>query len=106
MVLTFGAIAYVSLYNAKLFHIIWDPVNVFFRNLGPRGALTPIDLEKTELFGVSKIENFNWKQLMDLDACTRCGRCQDACPANFSGKALNPKKVIQDLKNHLYEVYP
>jgi Fe-S oxidoreductase/nitrate reductase gamma subunit len=104
--LSLGAIVYVSLYNSRLFHIIWDPVNVFFRNLEPRGALTPIDFETTELFGVSKIEDFTWKQLLDLDACTRCGRCQDACPAYFSGKALNPKQVIQDLKNHFYEVYP
>ncbi len=49
--LSLGAIVYVSLYNTKLFHIIWDPVNVFFRNLGPRGALAPIDFEKTEQFG-------------------------------------------------------
>jgi Fe-S oxidoreductase/nitrate reductase gamma subunit len=104
--LALGAIVYVSLYNTKLFHIIWDPVNVFFRNLGPRGALTKIDFEKTELFGASKIEHFTWKQLLDLDACTRCGRCQDACPAHFSGKALNPKQVIQDLKQHLHDVYP
>jgi Fe-S oxidoreductase/nitrate reductase gamma subunit len=104
--LSLGAIAYVSLYNTKLLHIIWDPVNIFFRNIGPRGALASIDLEKTEQCGAGKIEDFSWKQLLDLDACTRCGRCQDACPAHFSGKALNPKKVIQDLKTHLYEVYP
>ncbi len=106
VVLSFGAIAYVSLYNTKLFHIIWDTVNVFFRNLGPRGALEPIDLQKTERFGADRIEDFTWKQLLDLDACTRCGRCQDACPAYRSGKALNPKKIIQDLKTHLYDVYP
>ncbi len=104
--LALGAIVYVSLYNTKLFHIIWDTVNVFFRNLGPRGALELIDLDKTERFGADKIEDFTWKQLLDLDACTRCGRCQDACPAYFSGKALNPKKVIQDLKTHLDDVYP
>jgi Fe-S oxidoreductase/nitrate reductase gamma subunit len=104
--LALGAIAYVSIYNTKLYHIIWDPVNVFFRNQGPRGALALIDFEKTEQFGAGKIEDFSWKQLLDLDACTRCGRCQDACPAHSSGKALNPKKVIQDLKNHLYAVYP
>jgi len=104
--LSLGAIVYVSVWNTKLFHIIWDPINVFFRNIGPRGALAPIDFEKTEQFGASKIEDFSWKQLLDLDACTRCGRCQDACPAYFSGKALNPKQVIQDLKTHLYDVYP
>ncbi len=106
VLLSLGAIVYVALYASKLFHVIWDPINVFFRSLEPRGALTPIDLEKTETFGTPKIEDFTWKQLLDLDACTRCGRCQDACPAYFSGKALNPKKVIQDLKTHLYEVYP
>ncbi|MBI2869322.1 MAG: 4Fe-4S dicluster domain-containing protein [Chloroflexi bacterium] len=106
VILVFGSIAYVSIYNSRLYHIIWDPVNVFLRKLGPRGALVPIDLEKAESFGASKIENFTWKQLLDLDACTRCGRCQDNCPAYASGKALNPKKVIQDLRAHLYDLYP
>jgi Fe-S oxidoreductase/nitrate reductase gamma subunit len=103
---SFGLFAYLAFVNSRLFHILWDPVNIFFRKLGPRGALEPIDFEKTEQFGVNKIEDFTWKQLLDLDACTRCGRCQDACPAYFSGKALNPKQVILDLKQHLYDVYP
>ena len=81
VVFSFGLFAYLALVNSRLFHILWDPVNIFFRNLGPRGALAPIDFEKTELFGASKIEDFTWKQILDLDACTRCGRCQDACPA-------------------------
>jgi Fe-S oxidoreductase/nitrate reductase gamma subunit len=106
IIFAFGLFAYLAFVNSRLFHILWDPVNIFFRNLGPRGALVPIDLEKTEHFGADKIEDFTWKQLLDLDACTRCGRCQDACPAHFSGKALNPKQVIQDLKTHLYDVYP
>jgi Fe-S oxidoreductase/nitrate reductase gamma subunit len=106
IVLTLGTAVYVALFNSRLFHILWDPVNIFFRNLGAKGALAPMDFENTELFGVSKVEEFNWKQLLDLDACTRCGRCQDACPAYFSGKNLNPKQVIQDLKDHLYAVYP
>ncbi len=106
IILTLGTAVYVALFNSRLFHILWDPVNIFFRNLGAPGALATIDFETTELFGVSKIEEFTWKQLLDLDACTSCGRCQDACPANFSGKNLNPKQVIQDLKDHLYDVYP
>jgi Fe-S oxidoreductase/nitrate reductase gamma subunit len=104
--LVLGTFIYIAFYNTKFFHIFWDPLNIFFRNLGPKGALTKLDFEKSELFGAGKIEDFTWKQLLDLDACTRCGRCQDACPAYSSGKALNPKKVIQDIKTHLYDVYP
>lgn len=106
MVIAFGAIAYVCLYWNKLWHIIVSPINVFFRNLEPRGALVAIDIEATETFGASKIEDFTWKHLMDLDACTQCGRCQDNCPAYLSGKPLSPKKVIQDLKANLLERAP
>jgi Fe-S oxidoreductase/nitrate reductase gamma subunit len=106
MVIALGAIVYVSLYWNRLWHIIIDPINVFFRNLEPRGALVPIDIETAETFGASKIEDFSWKHLMDLDACTRCGRCQDNCPAYLSGKPLSPKKVIQDLRAHLLERAP
>jgi len=102
-VLALGAIVYVSLTWNRLWHIIISPINVFFRNLGPKGALVPIDLEATETFGVDRIQNFTWKHLLDLDACTRCGRCQDSCPAYLSGKPLSPKKVIQDLRGHLLE---
>jgi Fe-S oxidoreductase/nitrate reductase gamma subunit len=104
--ISLGAMAYVALYFSRLWHIIVSPWNVYFRNLEPRGALVPIDIEKTEHFGASRIEDFTWKHLMDLDACTRCGRCQDSCPAYLSGKPLSPKKVIQDLKTHLLEQGP
>ena len=106
VVITLGAIVYIALYWNKLWHIIVSPVNVFFQSLNPRGALVPIDLEAVETFGVAKIEDFTWKQLMDLDACTRCGRCQDSCPAYISGKALSPKKMTQDLKVHWLEKAP
>jgi len=106
MLLSLGAIAYVALFASRLFHIIWDPVNVFFRSLEPRGVLSTLDFENEEYFGTGKIEDFTWKQLLDLDACTRCGRCQDVCPAYLSGKKLNPKQLIQDLKGYFTDVYP
>jgi Fe-S oxidoreductase len=106
LLIALGATAYVALYFNRLWHIVIAPINVFFRNLEPRGALIPIDLETAENFGASKVEDFTWKHLMDLDACTRCGRCQDNCPAYLSGKPLSPKKVVQDLKSSLLEQAP
>jgi Fe-S oxidoreductase/nitrate reductase gamma subunit len=99
-------LGYIWLNRSRLQHILISPINIFFRSLKPKGALSPVDFETTELFGVSKVEEFTWKQLLDLDACTKCGRCQDACPAYSSGKALSPKEVILNLRDHLYEVYP
>lgn len=103
---TFGFLIYIALYFNRLWHIILSPLNVFWRDLGPRGAMAPIDIETAESFGISKIDGFSWKHLLDLDACTRCGRCADNCPANLSGKQLSPKKVIQDLKTHWLEQAP
>lgn len=99
-------IAYVPF--SKLFHIISSPMNMIFRSQSPKGVLSYLDLEdeETESFGVVKIEEFTWKQLMDLDACTRCGRCQDHCPAYLTQKPLSPKKFIVDLKNHLHQRAP
>jgi Fe-S oxidoreductase/nitrate reductase gamma subunit len=102
-VLALGAIFYVCLSFDKLTHIIVSPINVFFVSSRPKGALAPINIEEAETFGVGKIEDFTWKQLLDLDACTDCGRCQDRCPAYLTGKPLSPRKVIQDLKAHLLD---
>ncbi len=98
-----GSIIYICLSFSKATHILVSPANVFFRTYRPKGALAPINLEEAETFGVSKIEDFTWKQLLDLDACTNCGRCQDRCPAYLSGKPLSPRKVIQDLRTHMVD---
>jgi Fe-S oxidoreductase/nitrate reductase gamma subunit len=99
MVLSLGLIAYIA--YSRLLHIVTSSFNMMFRGVEdqPRGALAPIaDFETAEEFGVNKIEDFTWRQIFDLDACTRCGRCQDRCPAHQTQKPLSPKKLIQDLK--------
>ena len=98
-------LAYILVSRSRLQHLWLSPLNIYFRSLKPKGALAPLDIETAESYGAAKIENFTWKQLMDLDACTRCGRCQDNCPAYLSDKPLTPKKLVLDLKEHLYEVY-
>ncbi len=93
---------YLVLSRSSLEHIYLSTLNVFCRSLKPRGAVRPIpNFEEAETYGVTEIKEFTWKQLLDLEACTRCGRCQDNCPAHLSEKPLNPKKVIQDLRAHL-----
>src|SRR4030042_760786 len=99
LLLSFSLFSYVSF--SRLLHLYSSPLNIFFRNLEPKGALSKIDLEASETYGVARIEEFTWKNLIELAACTRCGRCQETCPAHLSGKALNPKKVVQNLKHHL-----
>ncbi len=94
-----GFIAYIP--YSKLFHIISAPLNIFFRNLKHKGYILTDNLEDKEEFGVNNLEQFSWKTLLDFDACVRCGRCSDNCPANITGKPLNPKEVIQKLKVYM-----
>ncbi|MBI4527097.1 MAG: respiratory nitrate reductase subunit gamma, partial [Deltaproteobacteria bacterium] len=80
LALAFGLIAWLPF--SKLLHVFTAPANIYFRSLETKGAmLKPIDLESAESFGVKTIDQFTWKGLLDLDACTECGRCQDVCPA-------------------------
>ncbi len=101
--LAFGFIAYLP--YSKLIHIVTSPLNIYFRSLEPKGVLSYINMEDedAETFGVAKLEELTWKDLLDTDACVRCGRCQNNCPAYLSGKPLSPKALIQDLKSHLNE---
>ncbi|MGD8625808.1 MAG: heterodisulfide reductase-related iron-sulfur binding cluster [Anaerolineae bacterium] len=102
---TFGLI--VSLPYTKFLHIVTSPANLFFRRLDAPGALPKIkEIETTEApLGVGAIPHFTWKQLLDGDACTECGRCQDACPAYAAGQPLSPKKVVIDFRDRMSE-YP
>ena len=54
--------------------------------------------ESQEVPGVTKITDFTWKQLLNLDACTKCGRCHEACPARAVGAPLSPRDVILSLR--------
>ena len=50
--------------------------------------------------GFGSIAQFSWKDLLNLDACTKCGRCHEACPATASGAPLSPRDLILDLRAH------
>jgi len=85
-------------------HLLAAPANIFFCTLEPSGVLHPVEVE-AERLGASTVKDFSWKALLDLYACTECGRCQAACPAWATGKPLTPKGVILDLRDHLMKVH-
>jgi Fe-S oxidoreductase/nitrate reductase gamma subunit len=86
---------------AKPFHMISSYANLVARDedAGRRLPRVPEDASPEEI-GPSDIEDFTWKQLLDHDACTKCGRCSSACPAKAAGRPLDPRDVILDLKSY------
>ena len=79
-------------------HMFTSPLNMYLKDKDrPKGAMKPMpNLTETELetFGASVVEDFTWKQLLDTDACTMCGRCTSVCPAHATGKPLDPREIV------------
>ena len=96
---TLVAFAFIaSIPFTKLFHIVTTPLNIFFRSFKPAGELAPARFGSGP--GIKDRRDFTWKQILDFEACTRCGRCQDSCPAYASGLSLSPKNVM--IKSDVY----
>ncbi|MFJ2432710.1 (Fe-S)-binding protein [Streptomyces anulatus] len=80
------------------------------------GALQPMtsggkeidweDPAEDAVFGVSQVEQFSWKGILDFSTCTECGRCQSQCPAWNTGKPLSPKLLIMSLRDHAHAKAP
>ncbi len=79
-------------------HMFTSPLNMYLKDRDrPKGAMRAMpNLMETELenFGASTVEDFTWKQLLDTDACTMCGRCTSVCPAHATGKSLDPREIV------------
>lgn len=94
--------------------------NIFFKRNATGetslGALLPMtsggkqidftDPGDDDVFGVSQVEQFSWKGLLDFSTCTECGRCQSQCPAWNTGKPLSPKLLIMSLRDHAHAKAP
>jgi heterodisulfide reductase subunit C len=114
---------------SKHFHIILAFPNVYYSKLTPKGQFNNMESvtkevkmmfdpeadpyatpppspegQVTERFGAKDVTDLNWKQLMDAYSCTECGRCTSNCPANLTGKALSPRKIMMDTRDRLQEV--
>jgi Fe-S oxidoreductase/nitrate reductase gamma subunit len=101
--LTLGLVAYLA--YSKLIHVFLAPANQFMRPRGAIGVPESIDFEdeSIESYGIAALPDLPRKTLFDTDVCLRCGRCQDNCPATASGKHLNPKTAIQDIRAFMVE---
>lgn len=93
---------------SKHMHVLTSIPNVFLRNLEPGYPIRPIEniegeFEKEEpRIGIARLEDMTWKQALDLYSCTECGRCSVNCPANLTGKPLNPRQFTEDVRNYFY----
>jgi Fe-S oxidoreductase/nitrate reductase gamma subunit len=86
----------------KLRHMITTPANLALSpRERPKGAMheVPNLMEATDIesLGAATVGEFTWKQLLDTDACTICGRCTSVCPANTTGKPLDPREIVLKL---------
>jgi Fe-S oxidoreductase len=89
--------------GGKHFHVVTSIPAVFLRNLEPRGRLPAAHASEAGEVGVSAVEQFRWRQMLDFYTCTECGRCQEVCPAYNSGLSLSPKLLMMNLRDNLME---
>jgi Fe-S oxidoreductase len=102
-----GFLVFVS--YSKHLHIFLAPINVGVsrrpRALGGLDKTPDMDMEhvtEDTVFGVGKVDDFTWKQMLDFATCTECGRCQSVCPAWNTGKPLSPKLLIMGLRDNMF----
>jgi len=98
-----GFLVYIP--GSKHLHLLAAVPNVFLKPLDRPKAMikTDIEDENAETFGLGNVADLNWKNVLDLYACTECGRCEEQCPADMTGKPLSPKRLVHDLKLDLFD---
>lgn len=92
----------------RLFHLVSGASALFFVDRRAAAVLIPLDFSDAETtsYGVGRVDDFHWKRLLDIDACTGCGRCQKQCPAWLTDKPLSPKELGETLCIQLSQVAP
>ena len=92
---------------SKHFHVYSSIPNVFFSNGFPK-TLARIDFEdeSIEQYGVADVNHYTWKNLCDSLTCTHCGRCTAVCPANITGKPLDPREIMVKMRERMLDKMP
>ena len=111
---------------SKHLHILLAFPNAYYKPLQPLGEMDNMESVQKEVsymmqpelaptgddaqnaapfaFGAKDIFELSWKNLLDAYTCTECGRCTAACPANITGKLLNPRKIMMDTRDRMEDV--
>jgi Fe-S oxidoreductase len=79
-------------------HVLLSPLATVTRRQPPLACMDPLNLDGDPPYGAQKPQDLNWKQRLDLYACTRCGRCSRACPAQEAARFLNPLSILERLQ--------
>ncbi|AJE02741.1 (Fe-S)-binding protein [Geobacter pickeringii] len=85
---------------SKHLHIVTAMVNCFLRHPGPSVPAAEAFAEGNT-FGAGEVTRLSRRDLLDTFACAKCGRCQEVCPAAATGKPLNPRRVVEDIRLNL-----
>lgn len=93
---------------SKHLHVLTSVPNVYLSSTKPVNALKPIDFEDetNEKYGVQDVEDLSWKSILDGYTCTHCGRCTSVCPANTTGKVLDPREIIVQIRERTIDKMP
>ena len=93
-----GLIFVASIPFTKLRHLIFVPTNIVTRPQRKEGSIEKIEnIDEADTLGVGQVNEFKSSQLLSLEACVQCGRCEEVCPATISGMPYSPRKLIYDL---------
>jgi Fe-S oxidoreductase len=85
----------------KHLHVFTAIANCFLRSANRPNTQQPEVFAAGQTFGAGRVDRLTTKDLLDSYACTACGRCQNVCPANITGKPLNPREMVKDVQVNL-----
>lgn len=81
----------------KVKHIFTASAALMARDPMAKRRMPSADAD-AERIGYSRLTDFTDKYMLNFDACTKCGRCHEACPANAGGYPLSPRDLVLSLR--------
>ena len=92
-----GLTLIASIPFTKLRHLVQTPLYILLRPERKSSILEKIeDIEETDILGVGEVAEFTPIQLLSFDACVRCGRCEENCPAVLSGMSVLAQELYSE----------